>query len=180
MKPLFLIAALGLASIATIAHAENRNGPYKLDRCYAEEGELEPYKESGYNLCSQEARSLLDTIVSQVKKPNFNKDYVFGRIKYTIKDGSNRTGYNQVAINLKTKQTYVLPYTVILPKGEVPSWSFNEKSNKICLLNDDVIMSNVGNHWSYSYDNEILPDERANCFSLYKHDYDGVFGFYSK
>ena len=147
-----------------MANAQVKNGSYTLDRCYSEEGDMGPYKHLGYNLCSSEGRKKLDTIFSQVKNPNYNKDYAFGRVHYIRGDGSKRVVYNNVAIHKKTKEVKVIPYTVLLPAGENPRWSFSANSSKACLLNKNAEIINEGNHQSYDYETAATKD--GVCFEI--------------
>lgn len=166
----YLALLMAVMSTPLLASAQTKNGPYTLDRCYSEEGELSPYKYLGYNLCSSEGRKKLDTIFSQVKKPNYNKDYAFGRVRYIIGDGSKRVVYNNVAIHKKTKEVKVIPFTIFLPAGENPRWSFSTNSSKACLLNKNAEIANEGNHRSYDYETAATKD--GICFDI---DEDGFY-----
>lgn len=160
----YLALLMAVMSMPLLASAQTKNGPYTLDRCYSEEGEMEPYKHLGYNLCSSEGRKKLDTIFSQVKKPNYNKDYAFGRVHYVRGDGSKRVVYNNVAIHKKTKEVKVIPFTIILPEGETPRWSFSVNSDKACLLNKKAEIASEGNHQSYDY--ETVGTKDGICFEM--------------
>lgn len=150
---------------------------YKLDQCYAEQGEyLEEItkKINAYNFCSKQAFAMYDRILAKTK-PNFNKEFVLIKVplEYRDYDTLKKTGgvANQyIAINPKTKQGFVFPYNVQWdgnhpkkPKNP-PDVSFSLNSNKLCSKAEYTQFVNGGFRYSHIH----YKDEKPLCFSLHK------------